>query len=235
MRFEEESKIKDVSKLSTKKWRDLQNYLRSRVVLEDLFVSSLRYVGGIDVSYSQVGKNAKAFSAVVVLDILTWSMVDLSVAWMESSVPYIPGFLSFREVPVILEAMDKLTVLPDIWLVDGAGIAHPRRVGLASHLGVLLDVPTIGVAKSRLVGTHDELGEERGSRVPLLDDGTQEQIGWVLRSRKRVKPLYVSPGHKVSMESAVKIVLACCTRYRLPEPIRAAHNMVTQCKNKIPS
>jgi deoxyribonuclease V len=213
----------------------LQQDLAEKVLLEDFFEKEYNLVGGIDVSYPRLGRQAKSCGAVVVLNRADWRLVDRVVAFCDVAVPYVPGFLSFREVPAILEAMDKLTVLPDIWLVDGAGIAHPRRIGLASHLGVLLDVPTIGVAKSRLVGTHDELGEERGSRVPLLDDGTQEQIGWVLRSRKRVKPLYVSPGHKVSMESAVKIVLACCTRYRLPEPIRAAHNMVTQCKNKIPS
>jgi len=228
--FEEESKTKEISEFKTKEWRVLQNYLRAKVVLKDLFVSPLRYVGGIDVSYSQVGKNSKAFSSVVVLDILTWSMVDLSVAWMESSVPYIPGFLSFREVPVILEALDKLTLLPDIWLVDGAGIAHPRRIGLASHLGVLLDVPTIGVAKSRLVGRHNDLPKEKGSFVPLVDEATEEVIGTVLRSRTGVKPLYISPGHKVSVRSAVEIVLACCTKYRLPEPTRAAHNKVTEAK-----
>jgi len=216
-----------------KQFKFLQQNLAEKVLLEDFFDKEYNLVGGVDVSYTRLERHAKSCGALVVLNRTDWKLMDRAVALCDVEVPYVPGFLSFREVPAILEAMERLTVLPDVWLVDGAGIAHPRRIGLASHLGVLLDVPTIGVAKSRLVGIHGELGEEKGSRVPLLDDKTQEQIGWVLRSRKGVRPLYVSPGHKVSMESAAKIALACCTRYRLPEPIRTAHNMVTQYKNKI--
>jgi deoxyribonuclease V len=169
------------------------------------------------------------------MDPKDWSVVDSASAFLENSIPYVPGYLSFREIPVLLEAYEKLRVLPDVWLVDGAGIAHPRRIGLAAHFGVLLDVPAVGVAKSRLVGRHDDLPAEKGSSVPLEDEKTGEVIGTVLRSRSGVKPLFVSPGHRVSIETAPEVVLSCCTRYRLPEPTRAAHNMVTELKKTMPS
>jgi deoxyribonuclease V len=213
----------------------LQNTLASRVVLEDLFSRPIRYVGGVDVSYSKRGRFSTACAGAVVMDPTGWSVADSASAFLENSIPYVPGYLSFREIPVLLEAYEKLQVLPDLWLVDGAGVAHPRRIGLAAHFGVLLDVPAIGVAKSRLVGRHDDLAVEKGSRVPLEDEKTGEVIGTVLRSRTDVKPLFVSPGHRVSMETAPKVVLSCCTRYRLPEPTRAAHNMVTALKKTIPS
>jgi len=216
-------------------WKVLQNTLASRVVLEDLFSRPIRYVGGVDVSYSKKGKFSTACAGAVVMDPTDWSVVDSTSAFLENSVPYVPGYLSFREIPVLLEAYEKLRVLPDVWLVDGAGIAHPRRIGLAAHFGVLLDVPAIGVAKSRLVGRHDDLPAEKGSRVPLEDEKTGEVIGTVLRSRTDVKPLFVSPGHRVSIETAPEVVLSCCTRYRLPEPTRAAHNMVTELKKTMPS
>jgi len=213
----------------------LQNTLASRVVLEDLFSRPIRYIGGVDVSYSGRGKVSTACAGAVVMDTTDWSVVDSASAFLESYMPYVPGYLSFREIPVLLEAYEKLQILPDLWLVDGAGIAHPRRIGLASHFGVLLDVPSIGVAKSRLVGSHEELPVEKGSRVPLKDEKTGEVIGTVLRSRTGVKPLFVSPGHGVSMASAPDMVLSCCTGFRLPEPIRSAHNMVTLLKKSVPS
>lgn len=222
------------AKMSLSKWKILQNTLASRVVLEDRFSRPVRYVGGLDVSYSKGGRSSTACAGAVVMDSADWSVVDWASAFLESSVPYVPGYLSFREIPVLLEAYEKLHVLPDVWLVDGAGIAHPRRVGLAAHFGVLLDVPAVGVAKSRLVGTHEKLPAEKGGRVPLMDEKTGEVIGTVLRSRADVKPLFVSPGHRVSIETAPEMVLSCCTRYRLPEPTRAAHNMVTELKKTIP-
>ncbi|HEY9147853.1 MAG TPA: deoxyribonuclease V, partial [Gammaproteobacteria bacterium] len=139
--------------------------------------------------------------------------------------PYVPGLLSFREVPAVLAALEQLSALPDLLLCDGQGIAPPRRLGIASHLGVLLDLPTIGVAKSRLVGEHAEPGEEKGAWQPLTDKG--ETLGCVLRSRSNVKPLYISPGHRVSVESARHWVMACLTRYRLPETTRWAHRLAS--------
>ncbi len=225
----------ELNKSNIPQWKILQNTLASRVVLEDLFSRPVRYVGGLDVSYSKRGRSSTACAGAVVMDPTDWSIVDSASAFLENSVPYVPGYLSFREIPVLLEAYEKLQVLPDVWLVDGAGIAHPRRIGLAAHFGVLLDVPAVGVAKSRLVGRHDDLPAEKGSRVPLEDEKTGEVIGAVLRSRMGVKPLFVSPGHRVSIETAPEVVLSCCTRYRLPEPTRAAHNMVTELKKTIPS
>jgi deoxyribonuclease V len=144
--------------------------------------------------------------------------------------PYVPGLLSFREGPAVLAALAGLASHPDLLLFDGQGIAHPRRLGIAAHMGVLLDRPSIGVAKSRLTGEADltALGEAKGSRVPLLEG--DERLGMVLRSRDRVRPLYVSPGHRVTVDEAADWALACCTRYRLPEPTRLADKAADRCK-----
>jgi len=139
--------------------------------------------------------------------------------------PYIPGLLSFRECPPIIKALDKLTSRPDVILLDGQGYAHPRRLGLASHLGLLVNRPTIGAAKSRLIGEHLDVGPRKGDRADLVH--RDEVIGQVLRTREGVKPLYVSAGHLIDLPGAVEIVLACCRRYRLPEPARRAHHLVS--------
>ena len=139
--------------------------------------------------------------------------------------PYIPGFLTFREGPALIEAFGNLARTPDVILFDGQGVAHPRKMGIASHMGVIFDTPTVGCAKSRLVGQPEcSLPLEKGSRVRLLDKGG-EGIGAVLRSRRSVKPLYVSPGHRVGIEQAVEIVLSCCWKYRIPEPLRYADRL----------
>jgi deoxyribonuclease V len=190
----------------------------------------LRYVGGTDVSYSRTGKFATAYAGIVVLEFGTWKELDHVFAVREISFPYIPGLLSFRELPVLLDAYEKMTLLPDLWLVDGAGIAHPRRMGLATHLGIILDQPTIGVAKSRLTGTHEGVGREKGSITGLYD--RDELVGSVVRTRTNVRPLYISPGNRVLIEQAPELVLSCCTKYRLPEPTRAAHNLVTEIRKE---
>lgn len=187
-----------------------------------------KYIGGIDVSYSIAGRDTMSFAGLVVMEYGTWHIVEKVSAKKEISFPYIPGLLSFRELPVIMDAWQKLSLLPDIWLVDGAGVAHPRRMGLAAHFGILSGEPTIGVAKSRLIGTHVDVPIEKGCRVSLEEHG--EIVGAVLRSRRNVRPLYISPGNHVSIEQAPEIVLACCTKYRLPEPTRAAHNYVTESR-----
>jgi deoxyribonuclease V len=166
-----------------------------------------------------------ARAAVVVLDADTLEAIDRSVVEQPVGFPYVPGLLSFRELPAALEAFSQLRVQPDLILCDGQGLAHPRRFGLACHLGVLLDVPTLGVAKSRFIGAHDTLGTDRGSRVPLMD-GTEE-IGAALRTRAGVRPLFVSVGHRVSLDTAVAWVLRCTTRYRLPETTRVAHRLAS--------
>lgn len=191
------------------------------MVCEDRF-DALVTVAGIDVAYGRRGGPARA--AVVVLDRMTLALREQATVTVPVAFPYIPGLLSFREMPPALEALARLRRQPDLLVVDGHGLAHPRRFGIACHLGVHLNCPSIGVAKSRLVGTHDEPGPRRGDRVPLVD-GAGATIGCVLRTRDRVTPVFVSIGHRVCLETAVALVLAMTTRYRLPEPTRLADRL----------
>ncbi len=201
---------------------DIQQRLRQLVRIGDDFTPP-QSVAGVDVGFEEQGRITRA--AVAVLDLSTLQLREHAIARLPTAFPYVPGLLSFREVPAVLAALEGLSALPDMLLCDGQGIAHPRRLGIASHLGVLLDLPTIGVAKSRLIGSHEEPGEERGAWQPLYDKG--ELIGCVLRSRSRVKPLYISPGHRVGFDSARELVLAATTRYRLPETTRWAHRLAS--------
>ncbi len=202
--------------------REIQEALRGRVVREDVF-GEVRRVAGVDVGFPDRGKTVRAAVAVLCFPELT--PVDRAVAQRPKTFPYVPGLLSFREVPAAIDAFGELDAPPDLVLYDGHGYAHPRRFGAACHLGVLLDRPTIGVAKKRLIGTHAPVPEERGGWVPLLDDG--EVIGAVLRTRVGVKPVYVSIGHRVGLESAVRLVMSCTGRFRLPEPTRWAHHLAS--------
>lgn len=203
--------------------REIQNDLRALVRIE-AFTGDVRHVAGVDVGFESNGAITRA--AVAVLDAATLAPVDSAIARLPTAFPYVPGLLSFREIPAVLEALEKLTTWPDLVLCDGQGMAHPRRFGIASHLGVLLDGPTIGVAKSRLVGQPDgELANEKGAWVPLVDKG--ETIGAVLRSRAGVAPLFVSVGHRVNLEDAIRWTLRCTTRYRLPETTRWAHRLAS--------
>jgi len=182
-------------------------------------ITAPHLIAGADISVNRFARTGTA--AVVVLSYPGLEPVEIKVVTDRLNLPYIPGLLSFREAPLILAACGELTVVPDVLMVDGQGIAHPRRLGLASHLGLFLDIPTIGCAKSRLCGHHDEPGNEAGSHAELLDDG--EVIGAVVRTRTGVKPLYISIGHKIDLPAAVRRVLECCRGYRLPEPTRLAH------------
>jgi deoxyribonuclease V len=200
--------------------RAVQRELAGRVAATG-DVTGVRCVAGVDVSVGPRGSNAGR-AAVVVLEWPSMRAVEQSIERSEVRFPYIPGLLSFRELPLILPAFDRLSMRPDLVIVDGQGIAHPRRFGIAAHLGVLLDLPAIGCAKSRLTGKpREELGPEKGARTPLIDHG--ECIGYEVRSRTGVKPLYVSPGHRIGAEAAVEWVLRLTARYRLPEPTRLAH------------
>jgi deoxyribonuclease V len=202
--------------------RAVQEALRGRVVTRDR-AGRVRHVAGIDVGFERGGRVTRA--AVVVLSFPELVPVEQAVVRQPTRFPYVPGYLSFREIPAVLAALARLAVRPDLLLCDGQGYAHPRRFGLACHLGVLTDTPSIGVAKSRLIGEHDALAPEKGSWVPLRDQG--EVIGAVLRTRTAVKPLFVSVGHRVSLKTAIRYVLACTTRYRLPETTRRAHHLAS--------
>lgn len=206
--------------LSTSQARALQAELAAQVITETTFdPAGLQTVAGVDVSYRQGG----ARSAVVVLDLPTCAPVDWARAEQPVAFPYVPGLLTFREGPSVLAALEKLTIWPDLLIFDGHGLAHPRRLGLAAHMGVLLDQPSIGCAKKRLIGQHVEPDDAVGHWAPLYDQ--EEIIGAVLRSRRGVKPLYVSIGHRVDLDTAIQIVLRCTGRYRLPETTRLAHRI----------
>jgi len=200
----------------------LQCELASRVITADR-LGDVRFVAGVDVGFEQEGSVTRA--AVAVLRFPQLTLHEYAIARRPTSFPYIPGFLSFREIPAVLDALDKLQQLPDLLLCDGQGIAHPRRFGIACHLGVLTDLPSIGVAKTRLIGTHGPLPETKGSRQPLYDRG--EVVGAVLRTRDHVKPLYISSGHKISLATAIDYVLGCLTRYKLPETTRWADRIAS--------
>lgn len=185
--------------------------------------AELRSVAGVDVGFDRRGRSARARAAVAVLSFPGLEPVAESVAEADVTFPYVPGFLSFRELPAVLDTLEGLETSPDLLVCDAHGYAHPRRFGLACHLGVLTGTPTIGVAKSLLVGEHEALPAERGSWRPLVDPATEEVIGAAVRTRTGVKPVYVSVGHRVSLETAVRLTLRLATRYRLPETTRRAH------------
>ncbi|MGQ9928160.1 MAG: deoxyribonuclease V [Chloroflexaceae bacterium] len=200
----------------------LQERLRHQVSLADDF-GPLQTVAGVDVGFEEAGTIARA--AVVALDAESLAPVAHALVRRPVTFPYVPGLLSFREAPAILEALARLLAPPDLLICDGQGIAHPRRFGIACHLGLLSGLPAIGCAKSLLVGYHAPVPDARGAHVPLVHQ--HEQVGWVLRTRPGVKPVYISPGHRVSLASSADLTLRLVTRYRLPEPIRYAHNLAS--------
>jgi deoxyribonuclease V len=214
--------------LAPREARLIQSQLAGEIVLHDDF-GTIGRVAGVDVGFEDNGGTTRA--AVAVLAYPSLQLETATLARTPTLFPYVPGLLSFREAPAVLEAMKQLDVLPDLLLCDGQGIAHPRRLGIASHLGLLLDIPSIGVAKSRLIGTLGEVPDLRGAWVPLKDGS--ETIGAVLRTRKGVKPLFISPGHRIGLESAIAWVMACVTRYRLPETTRWAHRLASEKSHRI--
>lgn len=202
--------------------REIQHQLCARVETQDR-LGPVEYLAGVDAGVEDGGRRIRA--AVVVLSLPRLEVVDRALGHRPARFPYVPGLLSFREIPAVLNALEQLQRPPDVLLCDGQGIAHPRRLGIASHLGVLLDIPSIGVAKSRLVGTHEPVPNRRGAWVALLDG--EECIGAVLRTRVDVKPVFVSIGHRVSLPSAVDIVMQAVTRYRLPQTTREADRLAS--------
>jgi len=208
--------------LSPREAMAVQEKLRARVERADR-LGRVRHVCGIDVGFEERGAVTRA--AVAVLSFPALEPVETAIARRATSFPYVPGLLSFREIPAVLDALGRLKIAPDLALCDGQGIAHPRRCGLASHIGLAAGLPAIGVAKTRLIGEHRDPPDRRGAWAPLRDGG--ETIGAVLRTRSGVKPLYVSIGHRVSLATAIRYVMACCTRYRLPETTRHAHRLAS--------
>lgn len=202
---------------------NIQKELAAKVVEEDE-LGQVELVAGVDVGFED--NNTVTRAAIVVLTFPELALVEKSVARLPTSFPYVPGLLSFREGPAIMRAFEGLSAMPDLLLFDGQGIAHPRRLGIASHIGVLKDVPSIGVAKSRLWGeAREPLASEKGAWIPLWHG--DEIVGAVVRTRTNVNPLYVSIGHRVSLQTAIKYVLACTTRYKLPETTRWAHRVAS--------
>ncbi len=208
--------------ISPKEAIALQREMAAHLILRD-DLGEIRRVAGVDCGFEQGGKVIRA--AVAVLGLPDLSPVEEAIARLPTSFPYVPGLLSFREVPAVLAALEKLQTLPDLLLVDGQGYAHPRRFGIACHLGMLTGLPAIGVAKTRLIGTHEEAPPSRGGWVPLMDGG--EIIGAVLRTREGVRPLFVSAGYRIGLESAVEWVMRCTTRFRLPDTTRRAHRLAS--------
>jgi deoxyribonuclease V len=200
----------------------LQNQLCHEIITTDQ-LGDVRHVAGVDVGFEASGTITRA--AVAVLSFPELQFQTHAIARCPTTFPYVPGLLSFREIPAVLAALQQLTLAPDLLLCDGQGQAHPRRFGIACHLGLLTDTPAIGVAKSRLVGHHIEVPNQRGAWVPLIEQGVT--IGAVLRTRVNTKPLYISPGHRISLATAVHYVMACTTGYRLPETTRWADRLAS--------
>lgn len=211
--------------LTTLQARQLQEKWAGRVVLRALRKKP-KFVAGLDCSLDK--RRGLIFAAAVVFSFPELEPVETATAQLPLAFPYVPGLLSFREIPVCLEAVRQVQTPVDLWLIDGQGIAHPRRLGLASHLGLFLNAPTIGCAKSRLIGTFEKPGSKKGDFSWLYDK--EEKIGTVLRTRDGVKPLFISPGHLCSFKNAVDCTLACTTMYRQPEPTRIAHQTVAKVK-----
>ncbi len=220
-------KIKNLHnwRLSVKKAIELQKSLAGQVQIRR-FNKKLRTIAGIDCAFTTDKKNIIA--CVVVLSAKSFDIIETVHTVGAVNFPYIPGLLSFREAPACLAAIEKLKTMPDCFIADGQGIAHPRRLGLASHLGIFLDTPTIGCAKSRLIGDFKMPAISKGSTSPLTNKG--EIIGSVVRTRSNVKPVFVSIGNKCKLNDAVRIVLDCSVKYRLPEPTRLAHQTVTRLR-----
>jgi deoxyribonuclease V len=205
----------------------IQEELRERLRLRPP-KASFKTIAAADVSYSLA--DDKLYAAFLLFSYPDLTLMESASAWGRVSFPYIPGLLTFREAPILLQAFSKLKIRPGLIMVDGQGIAHPRSMGIAAHLGILLDLPTIGCAKSRLFGEDAEPGPDQGSVIPLLDHG--RMVGMIVRTRAGVKPVYVSPGHRMDLDTSVKIILSLCWGYRIPEPLRQAHIFVNQLRQK---
>ncbi|MBP6821928.1 MAG: deoxyribonuclease V [Acidobacteria bacterium] len=213
--------------LTPKEAVEAQKEWRSLVRIEPL-TREVKTIAGADISFSKFSE--VIYSGIVVLSLPDLQIVETASVRSTAKFPYVPGLLSFRETPSFLECWEKLKTKPDVLMLDGQGLAHPRRFGIACHIGLLLDLPTIGCAKSILVGKHEELGLEAGSNVPLIDKN--EIVGVALRTKNKVAPVYISAGHLMDLTSAVDLTLRSVTKYRQPEPTRQAHLLVNQLRRE---
>lgn len=205
-----------------------QQQLRHQVSLQDSFnVSDLTYIAGTDVAYKD--NDAITRAVITVFSFPDLQVVESAIVEQDTRFPYVPGYLSYRELPALVDAWQQLKIKPQLFLCDGQGIAHPRRFGLAAHLGVVLGYPAIGVAKKIYAAKAEIPAPEKGAVEPMFDG--DEQLGWVLRSRTNVKPIYVSPGHQISLETSLQVVEQCCQKYRLPEPTRIADKLSKQASS----
>jgi deoxyribonuclease V len=203
--------------------RKIQEELRSRIRIEE-FSEQLNYIAGVDISSNRFSNTL--YAGWVLLAYPSLEIIEQALAKLDTKFPYVPGFLSFREIPALLEAYEKLKIKPDVTMVDGQGIAHPRRLGIAAHLGLVLDIPTIGCAKSLLYGVGDEPLGKAGSVSYLRDPKDKEIIGAYLRTKERAKPVIISPGNRITLEQSLDIARTCARGYRIPEPTRCAHETV---------
>lgn len=219
----------DYNKLTVPEATIIQKELKDTVKITP-YNGPLNYVAGADISFNKF--STTVYAGIVMMEFPSMKPVGYSLVKKEVLFPYVPGFLAFREVPALLDAWAQLPQKPDILVVDGHGIAHPRRMGIASHFGVLAQQPSIGSAKKKLFGTYEEPGMEKGSYTPLTDKQGQ-QLGNVLRSKSNIKPIFVSPGHLIDVAGSTDILLQCIKGYRLPEPTRLAHNAVNQFRTGI--
>ena len=213
--------------VSPKEAVKIQKELAAQVILKP-FNKFIRFIAGADVSYDR--KSNTLFAAVLVFEFPSLQICETQNQLSTPQFPYVPGLLSFRELPPLIECFQKVSIAPDVVLCDGQGYAHPRRFGLASHLGLIVNLPAVGCAKSRLIGEGEEPGSKRGSFSVLYDRG--EEIGFIVRTKDGIRPLYISPGHFITGNDAVRIVLDCFAGYRLPEPTRQAHLEVNRLRVK---
>ena len=213
---------KQLDNVTPKQAIEIQNQLAGLVSVRS-FDKKIRTIAGADVSLNMFGKDL--YAGIIVLSYPDLNVIDHACVKIQVSFPYIPGLLSFREIPGLLKCFDKLNVKPDIIVVDGQGITHPRRMGIASHFGVLIDTPTIGCGKSRLYGDFKN-PTEFGDAERIIDPKTRDQIGWAFQSKRRANPIIISPGHLVSIDQSLEIIKTCIRGYRLPEPTRLAHELV---------
>src|SRR3989337_1986485 len=209
---------------------EIQKDLRKKIITENEF-GEVRYIAGADISFNR--RSPLGYAVVVVMTFPDLEVVEEKRVKAEIKFPYIPGLLAFREAPILLKAFEKLKKEPDLIIFDGQGIAHPRGMGIASHLGIILNKPTIGCAKSRLFGTYNEPGKNEGDFSYLYStQETDDVIGAVVRTKSNTKPVFVSIGHKIDLQTAIKFILECRRGYRIPEPTRIAHNLVNRLRTK---